>query len=167
MRDVNADGSFEMTGVVGTIDIVALARPWVVRSVKYGDHDLMDQPLTVSSTDDIRNVQIVLSDRVGDLNGVVTDADGRPAVGCTVVAFPDATGPSMLRWSHLDRADTRGRFAFSDLLPGAYLTVAASNIDASTWLGTDSLDRLRATATRVTIDEREKKTITMTCGTMP
>src|SRR5207249_10793492 len=108
---VKADGSFEMSGVVGTIELQPASplRGWTLRAVRYGDRDLLDEPLTLSGAEDISGVQVSFTDQVADLSGTTVDSEGRPSPGCTVAVFSDDVrtrfGP---RRARLLRADQNG-----------------------------------------------------------
>ena len=167
---VKTDGSFEMSGVVGTIELQpASALPgWTLRAVRYGDRDLLDEPLTLSGGEDISGVQVVFTDQVGDLSGTTVDLQGRPSSGCTVAVFPDdARMRFESRRSRLLRADQNGRFRVSDLPEGSYVAAATPDVDAAVWLTTDYLSRLQTVAARVSLTGRERKTITLSCTSVP
>jgi hypothetical protein len=167
---VKADGSFEMSGVVGTIELQPASplRGWTLRAVRYGDRDLLDEPLTLSGGEDISGVQVFFTDQVADLSGTTVDSEGRPSPGCTVAVFSDdgrmRFGP---RRARLLRADQNGRFSVSDLPEGSYLAAATPEVDAAVWLTADYLSRLQTLATRVSMTGREKKTITLRCASVP
>jgi len=167
---VNPDGSFEMRGVVGTIELQPASplRGWMLRAVRYGDRDLLDEPLTLSGGEDISGVQVVFTDQFADLSGTTVNAEGRPSPGCAVALFP-AEGRMQFgsRRARLLRADQNGRFRVSDLPEGSYLAAATPEVDAAVWLTEDYLSRLKLLATRVSLTGREKKTITLRCESVP
>ena len=165
---IKPDGSFELTGAVGTIQIAPnQAGRWTMRSATYGDHDLLDDPLTLTGNEDIRDVLVVYTDQLAEITAIVNDADGHAVPGCAVALFPDGVGAAVSRRTALVRADQNGRVTFTGLLSGSYLAAAAPNIDASAWLSADSLDRLRSVATRVTLADHDKKSLTFSCGSAP
>jgi hypothetical protein len=88
---VSPDGTFELTNVFGTFELrpVTLPRGWVLRAERYGDRDLLDEPLTLNGGEDIRDVQMILTDRLGELAGMAVDAEGRPSPRCAVTLMPD------------------------------------------------------------------------------
>ena len=59
------------------------------------------------------------------------------------------------------RPNQQGRFFVDDLLPGSYLAVALDEVDEAEVWNADYLDRFRSRATRVTLGDREKKTIAL------
>jgi carboxypeptidase family protein len=167
---LKSDGSFEVNGVVGTIELQAAAplRGWVLRSVTYGDRDLLEEPLTLSGGEEITGVQVVFTDRLADVAGSVVDGEERPSPGCTVAVFPaDGRGRFGSRRTRLVRADQNGRFNASDLPSGSYLTAATPDVDAAVWLTADYLNRLQTISSPLTLTDRERKTITLRCASLP
>jgi hypothetical protein len=166
---IGPDGVFEITGVVGTVDLqpVSPLRGWALRSVRYGNRDLLDDPLTLSGTETISGVQVVFTDRLADLSGAVADAEGHPSPGCDVAVFPDGDAAAASRGARLVRADQNGRFDVPTLLAGSYLVLATPDIDASLWPTREYLSRIRPFAQRVTLTDREPLNLALTCMRVP
>jgi carboxypeptidase family protein len=164
-----ADGTFDIADVIGTIVFgVAPLAGWTLKAVRYNGRDLLDDPLALKSGEDVAGVQVVLSDQVATLSGVAADSSGQPIAGCAVAVFPGEASPRFnSRRMRLARADQTGRFRLAAIPSGSYLAVAATDIDASIWLTPEFLERLRAGATPLTLDDREQKTITLSCTGAP
>jgi hypothetical protein len=167
---VNADGTFEITGVIGTIELQPASplRGWTLRSVRYGDRDLLDDPLTLSGGEDVSGVQVVFTDQIAELSGTTLDAQGRPFPGCAAAMFPaDDRVRSATRRMRLVRTDQNGRFSVADLPSGSYLVAATPDVDAAIWRTLDSLGRLQTIAVPVTLTGREKQTLSLVCVSLP
>jgi hypothetical protein len=167
---VKPDGTFEISAVVGTIALqpTAPVRGWTLRAVRYGDRDLLDEPLTLTGSEEISGVQVVFTDQLAELSGTAVDAQGQLSPGCAVALFPDAGDlRAGSRRARLQRADQYGRFTMTDLLAGSYLAAAGPDVDAAVWLTADYRDRLRPAATRVTLADHEKKAIRLPCTSLP
>jgi hypothetical protein len=167
---VKADGTFEITGVVGAVELqtVSPLPGWTLAAVRYGDRDLLDAPLTLSGVEEITGVQVVFADRLAELSGIATDPEGRPSPGCAVTVFPGDDGTvSGSRRTRLVRADQNGRFSVADLPSGSYLAAATREVDAAVWLTMDALNRLKTVAAPVTITGRETVTAMLRCASLP
>ena len=167
---VKGDGSFELNGVIGTIELQAAApvHGWTLRAVRYGDRDLLDEPLTLTGGEEIAGVQIVFTDQLATLSGTAVDNEGRPSPGCTIALFPnDGRIRFGSRRTRLLRADLNGRFSVADLPTGSYLAAATPDVDAAVWLQVDSLSRLQTIAALVTLTDRQKRSITLRCASIP
>ena len=163
------DRTFEITGILGTVEfLVAGPTGWGVKSIRVGERELLGAPVTFEGGEAITGVQIVLTDQVGEVAGSLVDADSKPAAGCVVAVFPSSTDGSFNRYRmQVERADKRGQFRVRDLPAGSYLAAAGSDIDTADWTSSASLDRLRQRATAFTLADREKKTMTLSCGSAP
>jgi hypothetical protein len=163
---VKPDGSFEMTNLFGVVEIqtVAPLRDWSIKAVMRGDHDFLDEPLALGGGDEFSDLRIVLTDQLAQLAGVTVASDGRPSPGCEIALFPDTADPRFgSRRMRLVRADSNGHFNVPELLAGPYMAVASPDIDAAVWQTTDYLNRLRPTATRLTLSGGETRNVSLAC----
>ena len=161
-----ADGTFEMTGVIGTIQL----RPappipgWILHSLTFGNRDLLDQPLTLGEGDDVQGIQVVFTDQLAGFSGEAITPDRRPAAGCTIAVFPERGEVSFdSRRARLVRADQNGTFRVPDLSSGSYLVAATPDVDVAAWMTPEYLNRLRAAAVPIALSDREQKTATLSC----
>ena len=167
---VKADGTFEITGLLGTI-VLQPASPipgWTLQAVTAGTRDLLDEPLALTGNERITDVEVVFTDRLAELSGSAVDERGRSSPGCSVVLLPErgdlrADGDR----ARLQRADQHGRFIVNDMRPGTYLAAAIANLDASEWLSAEYRERLRPVALLVTLAEHDKKPATLVCSSLP
>lgn len=163
LAGMRADGTFQLAQVIGPVEIRALApRGWTEKAIVYNGHDLLDSPIDFTGTEQLSGVQIVLTNRLSGLSGTAIDAEKRPVNDYGVLIFPEdralLRSPRVARWG---RPNQVGRFVVDDLLPGSYLAVALDDVDDAQVWNADYLDRFRARATRVLLDENENKTITL------
>jgi hypothetical protein len=165
---IAADGSFEILDVIGTLSLqlTTPVKGWTLRAARLGDRDLLDEPLTLTSGADVSNIEVILTDRLGQLTGLAGDSEGRPSPGCPIVVFPEA-GPAESRWMHLSRADQRGRFTFPDLLPAIYRVSAVADLDPALWQSSDYLERLRPRAARVDLQKGSASELSLVCESLP
>jgi hypothetical protein len=115
--------------------------------------------------EEVAGVQVVFTDQLATLSGTTVDSEGRPSPGCTIALFPeDGRTRFGTRRTRLLRADQNGRYNMLDVPAGSYLVAAMPDIDPAAWLTTDALSRLQAIASRVTLTDRDKKTVTLRCA---
>ena len=90
------------------------------------------------------------------------DSSGNTVKDYTVVVFSDDpqkwTAPQG-RYISGVRPDTEGRFQIKNLPAGGYYAIAVEYIAQGEWGDPELLDKLKAKATRISLDEGEKKTI--------
>ena len=86
MRD---DGTFELTGLRGTFRLMASGSRAVLKSARQGGRDILETPLELTGTENITDVELVLTTEVGSIDTTVTNAKGEPAAGAYVIIFSD------------------------------------------------------------------------------
>ena len=123
---VGEDGAFSLESPGGLVRFKVKRLPpgWMVRSVTLDGIDIDEGPLDFGSG--TRQVEIVLTDKVSGVSGVVVDRNGRPLTNYTVVVFP----PDPTRWHQESRfvlsgrSDHAGYFRLEGVPAGQYLAVA-------------------------------------------
>jgi hypothetical protein len=111
-------------------------------------------------------VLVVFSDTASGVNGTVHDGS-KAASGCAVVVFSSDDTLWRLpqsRYLRMARTDADGHFEIHPLAPGRYYVQAVADLDPLQWTNPDVLERLRQTATVVTVSENETKSIDLFVG---
>jgi hypothetical protein len=160
--NVGADGRFALRGIMkGPHQIVVdgLEPPWMLESVSFHGSDITDLQLAVEDRELLRDVRIVISDRGGEVGGIVQNPRQRPLANAGVLVCAN-TPVFWLRTSRRSRitfTDREGRWHVSGLPPGEYFAVAADTIDESDLGRHDRLLALQAMGTRFHIDSAEAR----------
>lgn len=108
----------------------AASAGWHVDSVRYGNRDLRDAPLTFDDGS-IEGVEIHLTKAITGLTGLFTADSGTPATDYFIVAFPadralwHAASPRI----RVMRPAADGSFSTRDLPPGEYRLAALTDLD--------------------------------------
>jgi hypothetical protein len=171
----NADGTFEITGVVPGRYRFAVIAPgllpvtmpgvelppsrWMPKSVVVGGRDLLDVPLEIRPQDDLRDVVVTLTDRVTSLSGTVFDQAGRPTPAFPIVVFPTDRvywAPGSRRVQQV-RPASDGTFRLTGLAAGEYFVCAATDLDPDDLGDPYFLEQLIAGSFKITIADGEKK----------
>lgn len=132
--------------------------------------DVTDTPLPFGRSDQsIRDLEVVLTSRITQVVGSVTDNRGRPVVGVSVIAF----SPDRDQWypdsRFLRRATTRndGTFAMP-LPPGDYWVAAvdwtAAVVGEDGWRDPDFLESLVSRATKTPLAEGQTVAVALKAG---
>ena len=157
---VNADWTFERTGVAGSalFRIGKLPQGWMLKSVLLDGRDITDTPLDVHGTEEITGLEVVVTDRLTEISGTVTDDKGEAAQEYTVVVFAEEAS----RWAYPSRfvatarPDQAGGFKISNLPPARYLVLALDYLEEGASQDPEFLESLRPKATRLTLGEGER-----------
>jgi len=156
---VRSNGAFVLSDVIGVCELQVFGTPgWHVKAIRAAGRDLLDVPIEFKGGEELRDVEIVLTDRTAELGGVIT---GLPAgANVSVLVFPDDPRQTAHRARRV-RADQNGRFLAADLMPGTYLAALAADVDDGQWPTTAYLNRFRPTAQHVTLGDGEQKNISL------
>lgn len=140
---VKADGSFRLTVAPGlhSLDFrdTTAEHGVYIKSIRVGGQDLLRGGLTLSGGDNL-DVEVVLGTDGGALEGVVSDADGKPVPAATVVLIPNDNA-LRTRPDHTPSvtATQAGHYELNGVAPGDYKLFAFENIEKDTWLDPDVL----------------------------
>lgn len=169
---VRAVSRFQLGGLAGPILIRAVGLPpeWVVKSVSIGGRDCTDAPYDFRGNETV-SARVVITNRVTEVTGIVTDDRGHPAADYAVVVFPadrhrwGGSGRSM----QAARPDQQGRFSIKGLPAGDYVAAVSVGLDEGEWTNPDFLEQLAARATPFTLDDGVTKTLDLKLprGTVP
>jgi protocatechuate 3,4-dioxygenase beta subunit len=135
------------------------AESWIVTSAMIGDRDAADVPVDIGPAGGLDQIVVRLTDRGGEIAGMLQDAGGRPATDYYVVVF--AADPKLrLRGSRRLvslRPASDGQYAARNLPPGQYLIAAVTDMEASDLADAAFFTQLVPAAVSITLAEGEKK----------
>ncbi len=157
---VTTDGTFELTGVAGSalFRIGKLPQGWMLKSVRLDGRDITDTPLDIDGTEEITGLQVVVTDRVTEVTGTVSDEKDERVQEYAVVVFAEEASrrawPS--RFVATARPDQAGTFKISNLPPAQYLVAALDYLEEGASQDPEFLESLRSKATRLALGEGER-----------
>src|SRR5262249_17270844 len=116
---------FLMGGLSGPRRLIAARLPagWTLEQIRVDGTDVTDRPLALGRADQsLTQVEVILSDRISQLSGTVSDDANRPVRGAHLVVF----GADRDRWFPGSRflrdvtTDEQGTYTVSGLPFGSY-----------------------------------------------
>jgi hypothetical protein len=161
---VENDGTFRVTGLRGRrlFRVNGLPPTWVLHSVRLNGQDVTDTAVEFKGEAAEEGLEILLTDRVSEINGKVTTAKGEPTREYTVVVFPEDSS----KWSYPSRfvraarADQEGLFKIRGLPPeDRYLAVAVDYLEEGEGGDPQFLEQIKERATPVALGEGEVKAL--------
>jgi hypothetical protein len=161
---VNANGTFTLSSLFGPrlIRVNGIPQEWMLEAVIVAGADVTDRPVDFQPNQTIEDAQIVLTDRVTQVAGTVSDGDGKPSGDATIVIFPEDekkwTPPS--RHLRSARPDQQGLFKIRGLPPGdAYLAVAVDYLEEGGANDPEFLDLIKNRATKFRLGQGASTTV--------
>lgn len=163
---VHDDFTFELPGSPGTMLIRAMPMQptpttWTLKSVRLDNQEVIDSGVEIVAGRDLAGLEIVLTNRVQIVSGLVTNAKGETAPDATVLIFSQnreqrTTG----RFAGTGRLDQNGRYTVRNLPTGDYFAVALDYVDPNRRFGDPQyLEELSQVAARFSLREGETRTL--------
>lgn len=149
------DGQFQLSTVPGTAFLRVTPLPgWTLKSVTLDGTDVTDTPIDVA-TDGATDLRVVLTDRLTNISGTVTDGRGQASRDYTVVVVPAQLreGASPQRFLRAIRPDQDGSFRATGLPPGRYMALAVQSLEAGRQFVPEVQAKVRASGRPFTLDE--------------
>jgi hypothetical protein len=140
---------------------------WMVKAIRLDGRDVEDGVAELAPGR--REVEVVLTDRVSGVSGVVVDRQGRPMPNYSVVVFP----PEPTRWHVVSpairdqRTDNDGRFRIEALPPGTYRAVAVPALARLAIENAGVLDRLQGASEEIRVVEGQSLAVSIRASAMP
>jgi hypothetical protein len=161
---VEADGTFLLTGLTGQkfIRVNGLPQEWTLKAVILNGADVTDSALEFRGTSQNSGLQVILTDKVSDVNGKVSTARGDVTRDYTVVVFPDDPAKWVFpsRFVKTARADQQGQFRIRALPPDDhYLAVAVDYLEDGEGGDPQFLEQIKDRATRFSLADGEAKSV--------
>ena len=158
----NDDFTFELRGLTEP-RLLRVSPPggWSLAAIELDGEDVSDVPLDFRGGGDVRNLRVVLTQRVSDLSGLVSDDRGTPVLDATVVIFPDdeAQWSYQSRYIRTARPDQQGRYRVKGLPANArYLVAVVQSLEDGQANDPDFLRTIKAAARTLALGAGETKT---------
>jgi carboxypeptidase family protein len=150
------DGAFELGGVTGSVLFRVNAPPsWALKSVTVQGEDMTDVPYEFKGAQALSDVVIVLTDKLTELSGSVTDTRGRAVTDYVVVLLPGEAkqGAAAMRFTRTIRPDQEGAYRVRGLPPGEYLVAAVEALEQGGEWDPEFQGRVRDLGRSVTLRE--------------
>jgi hypothetical protein len=161
----NADWTFELANLAGAGTFRLRPTPptgWFLKSVLFNSKDVTDIPTDFSGARDVKDLQIVLTQKQTQITGRLTEMRNVAAVECVVIVFSEdrTLWTTQSRFVASARADQQGQIRVLGLPPGRYLAAAVDYLENGEERDPELLARLESAAQRVTLAEGETKSLT-------
>jgi hypothetical protein len=129
---------------------------WYVKSVTYGDSDLLEQELVVAPGAAGTPIRVVVSNEMGSLQGSVK-LNGDPGA-FWIYLIPTSVGVQSV---YTTRSNAAGSFSFAHLPPGSYQAIAFERRHSADYRDPESIAPFNAQVHSVSINAGDKPTLNL------
>ena len=163
---VKADGTFSISGIRPgefRVQIFRLPDNWYMKSIRFGDQDVTDEPLKIEQGTGTVSLDIRIADDAGRIEGAVQLKD-KPAPGATVLVLRDnAFDPEPQPF----RADQNGMYVARNLRPGTYHVLAVQKDDENFEAENPEAAEIEKNGETVQLGSRGTKSLTLKLKSKP
>ena len=160
-------GDFELQGISGArrLQVTKVPAGWSVRAILANGRNVTDEVLQFDRADQRWNdVEVVLTDRVTEVSGTVSDANARAVPDARVIVFAadrNAWYPgSRFVTSVVTSAD--GTYSVPGLPAGSYLAAVGANTPGDdSWQDPALLDSMRLSAKLVSLGDGQRQIVNL------
>jgi hypothetical protein len=161
---VAADGTFQIVGALGRVQLDAGGGDWIVKSITQDGRDITGEVMDLTATSAVSGIVITLTDKAASVAGVVRGRDGQPVRNYTVILLPrDPIEPAAAsRWIRTARTDGNGRFQVRRVLPGRYVAAAVEYLEQGQQFAAEFQQLLRRDARELAVSEGQALSLDLT-----
>ena len=160
---LNEDFTFEINGIVDPrVFRVNAPDGWTLKAVMLNGQDITDTPLDLPPGQTVTGLQVVITDRLTEVNGSLSDTRNRPITDATVVIFPSDEDKwyYQSRFIRAARPDQDGRFSIRGLPPSTdYLAIAVQGLEDGRAGDPEFLATIRDQAASFSLAEGETRAL--------
>jgi hypothetical protein len=156
------DGRFSANNLVATeyrVNVGGIPPGAYLKSVKMGETDVLANGLDLKRGVSADALEVVVSPAAAVVQGVAMAADGKPAIGATVVLIPDEARRGRNYLYRTASTDQLGRFSLAGLAPGDYKLFAWEDVEFGIWLDADFLRAQESNGQSVKLAEKDQQNL--------
>lgn len=159
-----ADGTFVLSNLFGSrvIRVNGLPQNWMLKAVMVGGVDVSDTPMDFKSTQEYKDAQIILTDKITEVTGKVAESAPGAVLDYAVVVFPDdeAKWIGASRYIRSARPDQQGTFKIRALPANErYLAVAVDYLEDGEANDPEFLAEMKTKASTLSLGDGESKAV--------
>ena len=140
---------------------------WMVRSAVMEGRDVFEQSFEVSPGRNHADVVVTLTDKVPELTGAITDANGNGIAGLQMLLFPadrSAWSTSHRRMRSPVRTQPDGTYRFVGVRPGEYYLGVVTELEPGDWGDPVFMEQVAAQSLKLVFADGEKKVQNLRAG---
>jgi hypothetical protein len=126
------DGIFEVNEVSpmpAMLRLNGLPQCYYVQSIRMAEVDVLDHGIDLLAARSASNIDVVLKEGAGNMDGTVQSEKGEPVSGAVVALRSTLQGPFATQLFKQVTTDQSGAFQIADIRPGEYKLLAFDKVD--------------------------------------
>jgi hypothetical protein len=126
------DGIFEVSEVSpmpAMLRLNGLPQGYYVQSIRMSEVDVLDHGIDLLAARSASNIDVVLKEGAGNMDGTVQNEKGEPVSGAVVALRSTLQGPFATQLFKQVTTDQSGAFQIADIRPGEYKLLAFDKVD--------------------------------------
>ena len=156
---VDADGQFHIPAVFGNVVFRTgpLPQNVMLKAVILNGADITNTPFDATGTENVTNLQVVLTDKQGRISGVAKNLRGEVQYNYRLVVYPAVLkdGDIAVRFQHNTSPSVQGQFSIGRMPPGEYVGLAVKGVQPGEEWDPDLRKRVEQLGKRFTLSEGE------------
>jgi hypothetical protein len=142
-------------------------RDWYTESIRLGTVDVMSAGLRITEANPDKTLEITLNNAAARVTGIVTDAEGHPLTGISVMAVPTAGLRKEFELYGSGTTDQDGRFVIRRLRPGEYTLFAFDGALDEDYRDDEFLAKYESQGKRVQLSEKQELSVPLVAIPLP
>jgi protocatechuate 3,4-dioxygenase beta subunit len=136
---------------------------WAIKTILQNGTDVTDRVFDLRGGDTLGNLQVVITNQVNTVAGVLTDDRGAPTTDGTIIVFANDADKwaEDSRFVRSARPDQQGKFQIKGLPAGDYLAVAIDYVEEGMWNDPEYLESVRRYGEKVRLTESGSHMVTL------
>jgi hypothetical protein len=161
---VGRDNLFTLKGLgEGTyrVTVSSISKDCYIKDIHYGESSVIKDGFTVTRGE-AGALEILISSRGARVQGTVTDADGLPQAGVSIVLVPDLSQRENYQKYKTQSTDQYGNFDLRGIAPGDYKLFSWVEVEQDAWQDPEFLKQFEEKGQRITLQDGDQSKVKVT-----
>ena len=162
---VDDTGAFKLAGLTPAryrMSVYSLPDRGWVKSIQYGDQDVLRNGLTLTPGGGTTPVEVVLGTNAATVEGIVADAEGKPVPSSTISLVPDPILPDRTDLFQQTNTDKDGHFSIKQIAPGKYRVYAWDDLEQGSQFDPEFMKLYETKGSKLDLIESAAPQVTLT-----
>jgi protocatechuate 3,4-dioxygenase beta subunit len=161
---VGRDNLFTLKGLgEGTYraEVTGMSKDCYIKDMHYGESSVLKDGFTVTRSE-AGALEILISSRGARVQGTVTDSDGLPLPGASIVLVPDLSQRENYQKYKSQSTDQYGKFDLRGIASGDYKLFSWVEVETDAWQDAEFLKEFEEKGQRITVQDGDRKEVKVT-----